>query len=190
VNSLKELIAYARAHPGKLNYGSAGVGAANHLLTEYVKQATGTEMVHIPYKSDAEVVHELIGGAIDFAVVGSGSVVQFVNDRKVKPLAVAGSRRTKLLPDVPLASESDVNELKALGSYVFYGLVGPAGMSAAVVRTLGDAVEKAGRMPETVQQFEKLYINPSTASAAEFRARTEKELVIWRGVGENLKGAS
>ncbi|ODV40879.1 hypothetical protein AWV79_02890 [Cupriavidus sp. UYMMa02A] len=117
-------------------------------------------------------------------------MVQFVNERKLRPLAVAGSRRTKLLSNVPLASESDVNELKALGSYVFYGLIGPAGMPAAIVQTHSEAVDKVGHMPETVQQFERLYISPSTATSAEFRARTERGLQIWRDVGKNLKAAS
>lgn len=187
IGSMRELISYAKANPGKLNYGSAGVGSGNHLLTEYIRLLTGTAMVHIPYKNDADVARELMAGTIDFAVVGSGSVMQFVEDGKLKPIGVAGVRRTKALPNVPTAAESGVDELKSLGAYVTYGLVGPAGMPASVVQTLNEALNRVARMPDVAQQFERLHFQPRTGTAADFRSETERELAIWRKVGKNLK---
>jgi tripartite-type tricarboxylate transporter receptor subunit TctC len=115
VNSVSDLIAYAKANPGKLNYGSAGVGSSNHLLAEQLKILTKIDMQHIPYKSDMEVALELAAGRIDFGMAVTPFSVPFVKDGKIRAIAITGSHRLASLPDVPTLDETGVPQLKGLG---------------------------------------------------------------------------
>ncbi|ODV42901.1 hypothetical protein AWV79_22520 [Cupriavidus sp. UYMMa02A] len=147
VHSVHELIDYAKAHPGKLNYGSAGVGSSNHLLTEQFRLLTRIDMVHVPFKSDAEVARELTGGTLDFAMAITTFSTPFAKDGRIRAVAVTGPQRLAELPDVPTLDESDVPEVRGLGTYLFYGLVGPAGMSPVIVKRLNDALTKIAQRP-------------------------------------------
>jgi tripartite-type tricarboxylate transporter receptor subunit TctC len=187
VNSLPEFISYAKANPGKLNYASAGVGAGNHLLAEYIKLLTGVDLVHVPYKSDADVVRELAAGTVDFGIPVALIAIPFAVDGKIKAIAITGSERNKALPNVPSVGEGGVQELKALGVYAFYGVAGPAGMPASVVQTLNDAFTKIANMPDVQQKFGAMHLRPTSGTSAQFRQSMESELQRWREVGKNLK---
>ena len=187
VNSVPELLAYAKANPGMLNYGSAGIGSSNHLLTEQLKMLTRTDMVHIPYKSDAEVARELAAGTLDFAIAITTFTVPFVKDGKIRALGVTGAERTAALQGVPTLDEGSVPEIKGLGNYLFYGLVGPADLPANVVSTLNDAINKAARMPDLAQRLEGLNFRTTTGSSADFRRLVETELPKWKEVGKTVK---
>jgi tripartite-type tricarboxylate transporter receptor subunit TctC len=143
INSVRELIAYARANPGKLNYGSAGVG--------------------------------------------SGSMLAHAGNPKLKMIGVTGSQRLATLPDVPTVADSGVEEVKTLGGYLFYGLVGPANMPAALVQTINEAVNKASRSPDVAAQMEKQFFRPAPGTPVEFRDQVERELAIWKRVGKSVK---
>lgn len=186
-SSFSELIAYAKANPGKVNYGSAGVGAPNHLLTEYISTLTNVSMTHIPFKSDAEVARELTAGTIDFAIAIPTTLVPFANEGKINAIALAGSHRLKTLPNTPTMAEGNIKELKSLSVYAFFGIVGPAGMPSAVTQVLSDAFNKAAVMPDIVQRFEGLSIRASTSSPTEFRQYVEKELTQWSEVAKKIK---
>jgi tripartite-type tricarboxylate transporter receptor subunit TctC len=187
IHSVPELIAYAKANPGKLNYGSAGIGSSNHLLTEQLKMLTGTDMVHIPFKSDAEVARELAAGTLDFAIAITSFTVPFAKDGKIRPLAVTGAQRIAALPAVPTLEEGTVHELKGLGNYLFYGLVGPAGLPVQVVARLNEAMNKAAAMPDLVQRLETMNMHPTSSSPGEFRHLVESELPTWKQVGKTVK---
>lgn len=188
VRTLPELLAYAKANPGKLNYGSAGVGAGNHLLGEYVQMMTGISAVHVPYKSDLEVVRDAVAGNVDFAFTTLSLTLPFIQDGRLRPIAVTGSERLKSLPEVPSVAETGVPELKAMGSYTFFGLVGPAGMPPAVVQRLNEAINRIAVMPDVSQRMREQFLwQPTTSTPVSFRQHMEKELAKWRELGKNLK---
>lgn len=188
VKTLGELIKYAKANPGKLSYGTGGVGSGNHLLTEYMLMATGAQITHVPYKSDMESTRDLIGGNVDSVMTGPLTLVPFIREGKIKPLAVTGPQRLKALPDVPTVTESGIPELKDMGSYTFFGLVAPAGTSPAVVRQLNDAMNKAAVMPDVAQLMrEKYQLEPATLPPAGLQDRMAKESARWREAGKNIK---
>src|SRR5205085_8655861 len=112
VHTVQELITYARAHPGALSYASAGVGSAGHLEGEYFQQLTGTRMVHIPYKSDAEAMKEVMAGTVQVTVTTAQFVIPLAHGGKVRPLVVTANRRLPSLPDVPTVSETKVAKLE------------------------------------------------------------------------------
>ncbi|CAG2153593.1 hypothetical protein LMG31506_04861 [Cupriavidus yeoncheonensis] len=187
VHSVRELIDYAKQHPGKLNYGSAGIGSSNHLLTEQFRLLTKIEMVHVPFKSDAEVARELTGGTLDFAMAITTFSTPFVKDGRIRAVAVTGPQRLAELPDVPTLDESDVPEVRGLGTYLFYGLVGPAGMSPAVVKKLNDALTKIAQTPEMARKLTTVSMRPAFGSPLDFRRLIESEMPRWKEVGKTVK---
>jgi tripartite-type tricarboxylate transporter receptor subunit TctC len=187
IKTVPELLAYARTHPNKLNYGSAGIGSSNHLLTEQMKMLTKTELVHIPYKSDAEVAREMAAGTLDFSIAITTFTVPFIKDNKIRALAVTGSQRSPALPNVPTLDESGAQELKGLGNYLFYGLVGPANLPQPIVAKLNDAMNKAAAMPDVAQRLEQAQFRPTTSTPSEFRQLMEKELAKWKEIGKTVK---
>jgi tripartite-type tricarboxylate transporter receptor subunit TctC len=119
-----ELIAYARANPGKLTYGSAGSGSTSHLTTEYFKLATGTDILHVPYKGIGPMLTDLISGQISIGINGAPAVMQYVNSGRLRALAVTGAKRLPSLPQIPTLDEAGVKGFDASG---WYGIVAPAG---------------------------------------------------------------
>lgn len=188
VNSFKEFIAYAKANPNKLNYASAGVGAGNHLFTEYIMQLTQISMIHVPYKGDADVVRELAAGHVDFGIPTIATGTPFINDGRIKGLVVTGNQRSKALPNIPALAEEDVvAPLKNYGVYAIYGVLGPAGMPPAVTRMLNEAFTKISRMPDVVRQLESANISVSSSTPEELKLYIEKDVAKWREVGKTIK---
>ncbi|AQV99166.1 tripartite tricarboxylate transporter substrate binding protein (plasmid) [Cupriavidus necator] len=190
VHSVRELIDYAKQHPGKLNYGSAGIGSSNHLLTEQFRLLTKIDMVHVPFKSDAEVARELTGGTLDFAMAITTFSTPFVKDGRIRAVAVTGPQRLAELPDVPTLEESDVPEVRGLGTYLFYGLVGPAGMSPVIVKKLNDALTKIAQTPEMAQKLRTVSMRPAFGSPPDFRRLIESEIPRWKEVGKTVKNTN
>ena len=188
VNTLPELIAYGKTNPGKLNYGSGGIGSGNHLQMEYLISVTGTSFTHIPYKSESEITRDALAGNVDLSMVTAQFAVPLVNEGKVKAIAVTGTQRLKALPDVPSVSESGVTELKSMGSYTFFGLMGPAGMPPAVVQQINEAVNKVSAMPDVDKRMRELMmVRPKIATPAEFKGTLERELGKWRELSKTVK---
>ena len=184
INSLPDLIKYAKANPGKLFYGSAGVGSGNHLLTEYVMNQTGIKMEHVPFKSDADVARELAAGQVDFGIPVAGVAIPFAKDGKFKAIAVTGTQRLKVLPNVPTMGE-EVATLN-LGVYAIYGLLAPVGTPPAVVRTLSDAFNKVAEMPDVVSRLEPMSVKPAASNPTDFRQYLDSEGKRWRDLGKTL----
>ncbi len=137
--SMREMIAYARANPGKLAYGSAGAGGVNHLALELFKNKTGTDILHVPYKGIAPATTDLLGGSIMTLTGTIPAVLPHVKSGKARALAVTGDRRSALMPEVPTMKETGANGTEV---YNYWGIVAPIGTPAAVVQRLNGEVQK------------------------------------------------
>jgi tripartite-type tricarboxylate transporter receptor subunit TctC len=128
--SIRELISFARANPGKLTFGSSGTGAASHLSAELFKSMARVDLLHVPYKGTGQAVADLLAGQIDLLFAPSQSVIQHVKAGKLKALATTGSKRAETLPDLPTVAEAGVPGYEAVG---WFGLLAPAAAPKEVV---------------------------------------------------------
>jgi hypothetical protein len=176
VNNLKELIAYAKANPGKLNYASQGNGSVSHIGTEIFKQTTGVDMVHVPYKGSGPAIQDVLAGQVQVFITTPPSVMQHVQSGKLKGLAVTGKNRHPGMPNVPTTAEAGLASFQ-LESWV--ALYAPAGTPAPVVTKLTDSVKKSLALPEIKERadaagVELRYLNPPAMDAF-----LKKELPYW-----------
>ena len=165
VNSLKELIDYARANPNKLSYGSGGVGNTYHMAMELLDQMAGIKMQHIPYRSAANARTDLISGQIQLMFDTVGSMQPHITAGSVRPIAMSSAQRFRVMPNVPTVAEAGVP------GYLFEswgGLMGPAGMPADIIARINEAVAYAQRDPAIAAQFEANGVIPRQASPQEF----------------------
>lgn len=149
--TVKELVDYARANPGKLSYGSSGVGGAHHLSGELLAFQTKTEMTHVPYKGGAPAAADLMGGHLAFMFEMGYSALPSIQAGKIKALAVSSRQRVKVLPDVPTLDEAGI---KGFESYNWLGMIAPASTPDAVVAKLNQAVNEALKQPGIRQMIE------------------------------------
>ena len=175
VSSLSELIAYARANPGRLTYGSSGVGSNSNLAIELLKSTAGLDILHIPYKGSAPAVTALVAGEIDIVCMDLALLAQHAKLGTLRLVAAAGVKRPSLAPDLRTAAEQGV---PALALEPWYGLVAPAGISAEVRQKLASALNRAVRTAELRQRFEQqgyetIVDTPDTFSAL-MRSEAEK----------------
>lgn len=188
VNSIRELVTFSKANPDAINYGSAGVGTANHLQTEYLMSAIGTRWTHIPFKSDADVVREVSENRIQLSVSTTQTTIPLIKAGRLKVLAVTTSKPLKHLPGVPTLQETGVKGMEGLEPYTFYGVVGPVGMPADVVARLNEALNQISSMPDVTQRMTDTFFSEvATGSPAAFRAFMEKEVAKWREVSKTVK---
>jgi tripartite-type tricarboxylate transporter receptor subunit TctC len=150
IRSLKDLVAQAQAHPGRLSYSSGGNGSAAHIAFEYLKLRTKIFMSHIPYRGTAPFVTDLISGQVDATFTGGPAVMPHVKSGRLRALAVSSSRRMAAFPDVPTAAESGYPGFEA---DQWYGVVAPAGTPADLVARLNLAINKIVALPEVAQQL-------------------------------------
>lgn len=187
VQTFSELMAYAKANPDKLNYGSAGQGTAGHLGAELFQYQTGTKLFHVPFRSDPEAAREAAAGTINLAFVIGPAGAALAEAGKLRPIMVIGAKRVPYLPNVPSAAEVNVRGLENIGPFTHYGIVGPAGMPPAIVERLNQAINQATASPEVGGYLKNVYIEPSSATPQEFRGHVEAEITKWRKLGENVK---
>ncbi|MDO9437248.1 tripartite tricarboxylate transporter substrate binding protein [Hydrogenophaga sp.] len=188
VHSLPELFAYAKANPGKLNYGSAGLGTAGHLAAEALMSAGNFKMTHIPYKNDAEVIRETMSGSVHLGIFTTLNTVQPIKAGRIRGISVTTPKRLSYLPEVPGLSESKLGGLEAMDPHTFAAFVGPAGMPQDVVAKLNDAINKASQSPDVAARVrETLNAEPVTSTPASFRQSVEKQLALWRELGKTVK---
>lgn len=140
INSLKELVASAKAKPGKLNYGSAGNGSAGHLAMEYFKLEAGIDLVHIPYRGTGPMLSDLLGGQLELTFNGIPPIISQIKAGKLRPLAVGSAARVPALPDVPTIAESG---FPGFETSQWYGMMAPAGVPRPIIDQLQQAVAKA-----------------------------------------------
>src|SRR6266700_1240654 len=177
--SAAELIAYARANPGKLTYGSAGSGSTSHLTTEYFKLATGTDILHVPYKGVGPMLADLISGQLSMGINGAPAVMPHVNSGRLRALAVTGLTRLPSLPQIPTLDESGVKGFDASG---WYGIVAPAGTSRAVIERLNAEIRRIMQTPDLRARLDNEGAIPAAGSPEEFAAFIASEIARWGAV--------
>lgn len=178
-NNVKEFVAYAKAHPGKLSYGSAGNGNVTHLGAFQFVQANGIEATHVPYKGSAPADVDLVGNQIQFMTDTVNSVMSFVRDKRLKMLAVTTAKRMTLFPDVPTLAESGMPGFE-VGAW--QGVMVPAGTPPAVVDRLNAEIVKALKSPDVRDRLALQGAEPLGSTPQEYGAYVKKELARWAGV--------
>jgi len=179
VNTLAELIAYAKANPGKVNFGSAGSGTITHLAGELLKVEAGVDLVHVPYKGAAPAVNDLLGGQVQMGVFDVPVLLPHIKSGKLKALAVTSAKRAPSLPEV--ATTGDGGYPKVLSDN-WYGLVGPAGLPPAVVKRIHAAAITALNSAELVDQYAKVSGVPMPSSPEEYAVFIAQEQKKWGAV--------
>ena len=182
-NNLKELIAYAKANPGKLNYASSGNGSIQHIAGELFKQLTGTFITHIPYKGSGPAVQDLMGGQVDLFITTPAGVVSQIQAGRLKGLAVTSKQRLSSMPQLPTAAESG---LKGYELDSWFALYAPAGTPADIVQLLNAEVGKILSTAEVRRKAEDAGTAVEIMTPAQLGAFTKKELDYW---GRVIQGA-
>jgi tripartite-type tricarboxylate transporter receptor subunit TctC len=149
VTTLNEFLALARARPGQLNYGSSGTGAPHHFAAEMLKSMTGIDIVHVPYKGSANIIPALISGEIAFTIGGINSLLPHFRSGRLRALAVAGAKRTPLMPELPTIAEA--GPLPGYAIDIWVALVGPAGLPRPVVERLNSEINRMLQDPEVAK---------------------------------------
>lgn len=175
-NNLAEFIAYAKANPGKLEYGSNGLGGFTHLISELFCRTAGIEMLHVPYNGQAPNAQALLAGEVKMNLtVTSSQMNGFIDTNRVKLLGVSSPKPTPLAKDVPILADT----LPDFSAEIWYGLFAPAGTPAPVIEELGKALKHALGQPEISQKIFNLGAETTTSSADELAARLAKETEDW-----------
>ena len=177
VGTVKELVGYLRANPGKLSFGSSGVGTQAHIAGEYLSQLTDSRMVHVPYRSSPAALNDLLAGNLDINFQSMPAVRSYVDSPRLKMLAVLSAQRLKELPDVPTMIEAGFADFQ-LSSWM--GLFGPAGLPDDIRQALSDALVKVGRVPELQARIRGAGIEPVGSDAATFAQFVDAEATKWK----------
>lgn len=176
VNNIREFIAYVRANPGKLSYGSAGQGSLTHLTMELFKQQINSFMVHIPYRGVAPAFTDLIGNQTQAMFPGLAAAVPHIRSGRVRPLAVTGLQRHPQFKDVPTLDESG---FKGFDAQQWYGVVGPAGMPAPIVKQLNDTLATVLRAPDMREKLSVEAIEPQVMTPEQFGNFIKADIARW-----------
>ncbi|MBP0619832.1 Bug family tripartite tricarboxylate transporter substrate binding protein [Cupriavidus consociatus] len=179
INSLKDLVTQAKAHPDKFSYGSFGTGSSVHFGGEMLKSATGIRMVHVPFNGSAPSLTALTGGQVQVAVDTVVASLPLIKGGKIRPVAVLSPQRLPALPQVPTVAESGYPGFQ-MGTW--FALLAPAGLPAPVQQKLEKALAEVANAPATRARMVELALTPAYGSGAAARARVEKELPEMRAV--------
>jgi tripartite-type tricarboxylate transporter receptor subunit TctC len=177
--SVAELVARARAQPGALNYSSAGAGTTQHLAGEVFKVRSGTQIVHVPYKGTAASLTAVITGEVQFSFANVPAILGHVKSGRIRALAVAGPRRSDLMPEVPTMKEAGVEGVEVP---VWYALLAPAATPRDIVNALAGATARAARSADTRQRLIEQGADPVGNSPEEFSKLLREEVVKYAEV--------
>jgi tripartite-type tricarboxylate transporter receptor subunit TctC len=178
VANLRELAQYARQNPGKLTFASTSAGP--HIVGELFKQATGTDLVHVPYKGAGPAINDLLGGQVALMFSNPTSTVPHVKSGRLRALGVMDTKRNPALPDVPTAQEAGLPELSSVIEW--YGVVVPAATPSAIVQRLSASVLGAMAAPEVSERIKGIGQTPSPAGAEEFARLIREDYARWQRV--------
>jgi tripartite-type tricarboxylate transporter receptor subunit TctC len=174
-----EVVALARAKPGVLNYSSAGTGTTQHMTGELFKLRTGTDIVHVPFKGTGPSLTTLIAGDVDMTFANIPAILPHVRAGRLRALAVAGDKRSDLMPEVPTMKEAGVDGVEVT---IWYGVLAPAATPREVVDTLAAAVIKAARSPDIRQRLLEQGAEPIGNTPEEFARQLREEVARWNKV--------
>ncbi|HEX4927702.1 MAG TPA: tripartite tricarboxylate transporter substrate binding protein [Burkholderiales bacterium] len=175
VKSVQELIDYAKANPGKLSYGSVGVGSTTHLAGEMLNGAAGIDTVHVPYKGSTPILVDLMGGRLAFAFIGiSGSLAQ-ARAGQIRAIAISTLKRSESAPDIPAVAET----LPGFELNSWYGMMAPAGTPRPIIERLNRELVKALHAPDVVEWMKKNGLDPAPTTPEEHAAYIKSEIAKW-----------
>jgi tripartite-type tricarboxylate transporter receptor subunit TctC len=186
VNSTAELVAYIKAHPHTVSYGSAGVGSTEHLSGEMFRAMTGTDIVHVPYKGGAPMMADLMGGQIQMAIETSPSAAPQVRAGKVRALAVTSKKRSSAYPDLPTLDEAGV---KGFDVTTWFAVMAPHGTDPALEQRLHDELMKVLSLPEVQKQFDEQGVSAGAMTRDQLAEFIRTETAKWTKVAKD-SGAS
>ena len=178
-NSLAELVSYLKAHPAKVNYGSAGPGSITHLAVELLKVEAGVDALHVPYKGAAPAVNDLLGGQVQFAILDVPVLLPHIRAGKLRALAITSGSRAATLPEVPTTAEAGYPKVI---SDNWYGMVGPPGLPSTVLQRIRTAALVALNSKEVGEQYAKVGGVPMTSSPEEFAVYLAQDQAKWSRV--------
>jgi tripartite-type tricarboxylate transporter receptor subunit TctC len=178
-NSVQELIAYARANPGKVNFGSQGVGTTPHLTAELFARLTGTELTHVPYRGTAAAVNDIIAGHLDVLFIQLDAVREHYRDNKLKLLAVTTVKRVPAIAEVPTLSEAGVAGFR---SDTWNAIAAPPKTPASIVTKLNEAINEVLRRPDIAAHLQTLNMQPVGGTPGEMRQFLKEETQRWGDV--------
>lgn len=182
INSVQELIEYAKANPNKLNYGSGGNGSGGHLAGELFKKQAEIDIMHIPYNGGAPAQLALLSAEVDFTFDNLATAAPNIQSGKLKALAVTTDERSDVLPDVPTVKESGLDDFSVS---TWWGLVAPAGTPAEEVEKLNAAFTAAMQSDKTKERFAGLLVTPTPSTAAEFEEFMREERARYKQIVED-----
>jgi tripartite-type tricarboxylate transporter receptor subunit TctC len=184
--SIRDFIELARAQPGKITVGSAGIGSSNHLALELFQSMAGVTLLHVPYKGTGAVYTDMIGGQVQAMFDQIASAIGHVQGGRLRALGVTSLHRSSVLPNIPTLDESG---LKGYEAASFTGVLAPAGTPRAVLDRLYAAVVKAARLPAVTERFKDLAADPKTTTPQEFRQYMQEDIAKWQKVAKaaNIK---
>jgi tripartite-type tricarboxylate transporter receptor subunit TctC len=175
VKSVAELIAYAKANPGKLSYGSAGIGSSLHLAGEFFKREAGVDIVHVPYKGASQAVTDLVGGQTQMMFGPAVGILPLAKAGKLRAVAVTSAKRSALAPDLPPVAET----LPGFEVVGWYGLAVPSGTPKNVIAKLNAEANRALKTPELIAQFNRLGYEPVGDSPEQAGERIKSDVEHW-----------
>jgi tripartite-type tricarboxylate transporter receptor subunit TctC len=179
VASVKDLVAEMKKNPGKLSYCTSGTGSSDHLTAELLRQATGTDAVHVPYKGGAACQTDIMGNQVDFSFQNLGAVTNYIKGGRMKALAVTAKSRHAQLPDVPSAVEAGVPDLVVTS---WQAAAAPAKTPAPIVARLSEAMVKALRSPDVAERMKQIGFDVVASSPDEFGRFMQEEVDRWTRV--------
>ena len=181
VKTLTEFIAYVKANPGKVSYGSAGQGTLTHLAMEQLKVAAGLDMAHVAYRGIGPAITDILGGQTQALFPGLAAGLPHIKAGKMRPLAVTGLRRHPLLPDVPTFEESGY---KGFDGVQWYGIVGPANVPAPIVKRLNDEINMLLASPDLRERLSGEALEPMPMTPGEFGQYMRDDIVRWSKIAK------
>ena len=184
VKTVKEFVDYVKKNPGKLSYGSAGQGSLTHLTMELFKQQIDSFMVHIPYRGIAPAFTDIIGGQTQAMFPGLAAALPHIRSGRVRPLAVTGLTRHSQFKDLPTLDESGY---KGFDAQQWYGVVGPANMPAAIVKTLSETLATVLKAPDLREKLSIEAIEPIVMSPEQFGEFVKKDIARWTKLAKDRK---
>jgi tripartite-type tricarboxylate transporter receptor subunit TctC len=184
VDDLKGFIAYLKQNPGKASYGSAGQGSLTQLVMELFKQQSGTFILHVPYRGIAPAFTDLMGGQTQAMFPGLAAALPHIRSGRVKPLALTGAARNPTIANVPTLIESG---FKGFDAVQWYGVVGPAGMPAAVVKQLNDTLNATIAAPDMKDKLASEAVEPTPMSPEQFGSYIQAEVTRWTALAKERK---
>lgn len=185
--NVAELVGYAKANPGRLSYGSAGIGGSNHLGTLLFAKRSGIDLNHVPYKGNAPAMTDVIGGQISMMMDIISTASTYIHSNKVRAVAVTSPKRNPSLPDVPTFAESGIEGLKGFDVGGWYGVFAPKGMAPELVQQLNKAINAALAQPELKKRYAELGYDEWTGAPQTLTDRAAKERAMWATVTQGIE---